>query len=73
MPAHTSTWPLRTVAVAATVLCVLAVAAAVVAFVKGSWFGVAWVLLAGVSSNMAWYHWRRLRAASTAAEAGTGE
>lgn len=70
MPAQTSIRPSRTVAVAATALCLLAATAAVTAFLNGHWLGVVWVLLAGVTSNMAWYHWRRLRAASTAAEAG---
>lgn len=48
------------------VVCVLAVAAAVVSFVQGSWLGVVWVLLAGVSSNMTWYYVRRARAAAAA-------
>ncbi|MEU6537672.1 hypothetical protein [Streptomyces sp. NPDC047000] len=39
--------------------CVLAVAAAVVSFAQGSWLGVVWVLLAGVTSNMGWYYLRR--------------
>ncbi|MFF8383671.1 hypothetical protein [Streptomyces kanasensis] len=43
------------------VVCVLAAAAAVVSFVQGSWLGIVWVLLAGVSSNMSWYYWRRSR------------
>ncbi|AZS87653.1 hypothetical protein ACIQKE_07540 [Streptomyces griseoviridis] len=41
------------------VLCVLAVAAAVVSFVQGSWLGVVWVLLAGLTSNMCWYYVKR--------------
>ena len=44
------------------IVCVLAVAAAVVSFVQGSWLGVVWVLLAGLSSNMAWYYLRRAKA-----------
>ncbi|MEU3400949.1 hypothetical protein ACVW0K_002065 [Streptomyces filamentosus] len=44
------------------VVCALAVAAAVVSFVNGSFIGVVWVLLAGLSSNMAWYYVRRARA-----------
>ncbi|MGW7258898.1 hypothetical protein [Streptomyces sp. NPDC054834] len=45
------------------VVCLLAVAAAVVSFVQGSWLvGVVWVLLAGLSSNMTWYYLRRGRA-----------
>lgn len=43
------------------VLCVLAVAAAVVSFVQGSWLGVVWVLLAGLTSNMCWYYVKRDR------------
>ncbi|MEW2552438.1 hypothetical protein AB0957_11915 [Streptomyces zhihengii] len=43
-------------------VCVLAVAAAVVSFVQGMWLGIVWILLAGVSSNMAWYYHRRARA-----------
>ncbi|WP_155055071.1 hypothetical protein [Streptomyces blattellae] len=47
----------------ALTVCVLAVAAAVISFVQGSWLGVVWVMLAGLSSNMAWYYLRRGRAA----------
>ncbi len=51
----------------ALVVCLLAVAAAVVSFVQGSvLIGVVWVLLAGLSSNMTWYYVKRGRA-------GTGE
>ncbi|MGP4051072.1 hypothetical protein [Streptomyces sp. 2A115] len=46
----------------ALVVCVLAVAAAVVSFAQGSWLGIVWVLLAGLSSNMTWYYLRRDRA-----------
>ncbi|MDI9888014.1 hypothetical protein QMZ92_27510 [Streptomyces sp. HNM0645] len=49
----------------ALIICVLAVAAAVVSFVEGSWLGIVWVLLAGVSSNMAIYYIRRGRARTT--------
>ncbi|MCM2579362.1 hypothetical protein [Streptomyces meridianus] len=49
-------------AVFALVVCALAVAAAVVSFARGSLLGIAWILMAGVSSNMAWYYVRRLRA-----------
>ncbi|ALO07886.1 hypothetical protein AQF52_2291 [Streptomyces venezuelae] len=45
----------------ALVVCALAVAAAVVSFVQGSFLGVIWVLLAGLSSNMAWYYVRRAK------------
>ncbi|GGX52842.1 hypothetical protein [Streptomyces minutiscleroticus] len=50
----------------ALAVCVLAVVAAVVSFVQGSWLGVVWVLLAGLSSNMAWYYLRRGRPARNA-------
>ncbi|MFJ4836985.1 hypothetical protein [Streptomyces sp. NPDC088746] len=56
----------------ASIVCVLAVAAAVVSFVQGSiLLGVVWVLLAGLSSNMAWFYLRRHKAESdTEAVAG---
>ncbi|MFE0452318.1 hypothetical protein ACFW2D_13655 [Streptomyces sp. NPDC058914] len=44
------------------VVCLLAVAAAVVSFAQGSWLGVVWVLLAGLSSNMTWYYVKREKA-----------
>ncbi|MFI9820756.1 hypothetical protein ACIHFC_09840 [Streptomyces sp. NPDC052013] len=51
-------------AVYALVVCLLAVAAAVVSFVQGSvLMGVVWVLLAGLSSNMCWYYLKRGRGA----------
>lgn len=40
----------------ALIVCLLATAAAVVSFVQGSWLGIVWVLLAGLSSNMTWYY-----------------
>lgn len=46
----------------ALAVCLLAVAAAVVSFVQGSWLGIVWVLLAGLSSNMCWYYLKRGRA-----------
>ncbi|MFE4329288.1 MULTISPECIES: hypothetical protein [unclassified Streptomyces] len=46
----------------AIAVCVLAVVAAVISFVQGSWLGIVWVLLAGLSSNMAWFYLRRQRA-----------
>ncbi|MDJ0466511.1 hypothetical protein [Streptomyces sp. H27-C3] len=58
-------------AVYALVVCVLAVAAAVVAFVQGRWIGVVWILLAAVASNMAWYYHRRAKADRTAASSGS--
>ncbi|MFG3493838.1 hypothetical protein [Streptomyces sp. NPDC047928] len=51
----------------ALVVCVLAIAAAVVSFAQGSWLGIVWVLLVGISSNMSWYYWRRARLAEAAA------
>ncbi|MEU9624323.1 MULTISPECIES: hypothetical protein [unclassified Streptomyces] len=50
----------------ALAVCVLAVVAAVLSFVQGSWLGIVWVLLAGLSSNMAWFCLRRRRAESAA-------
>lgn len=56
----------------ALAVCALSVAAAVVSFVAGSWLGIVWVLLAGLSSNMAWYYIRRAKAqGETAAQTGT--
>lgn len=61
-------------AVYALVVCVLAVAAAVVSFVNGNWLGVVWVLLAGVSSNMWWFYHRKAKlTAAAAARPGTTE
>ncbi|MET7656041.1 MULTISPECIES: hypothetical protein [unclassified Streptomyces] len=51
--------PTRRLALYTLVVCVLAVAAAVVSFVQGSLLGVVWVLLAGLSSNMTWYYLKR--------------
>ncbi|XUL87701.1 hypothetical protein ACQ86D_14300 [Streptomyces galilaeus] len=55
--------PMPRLALYALVVCLLAVAAAVVSFVEGSWIGIVWVLLAGLSSNMCWYYLKRGRAA----------
>ncbi|GGU17338.1 hypothetical protein [Streptomyces coeruleorubidus] len=51
--------PARRLALYALIVCLLAVAAAVVSFVEGSWLGIVWVLLAGLSSNMCWYYVKR--------------
>ncbi|AXK37641.1 hypothetical protein DVA86_25770 [Streptomyces armeniacus] len=59
--------PPRGIALYSTVVCLLAVVAAVVSFAKGSWLGIVWVLLAGLTSNMAWYYVRRGRAEAAAA------
>ncbi|MBI0294757.1 hypothetical protein JBE04_09780 [Streptomyces sp. PRKS01-29] len=53
-------------------VCVLAIAAAVVSFARGSWLGIVWILIAGISSNMAWYYLRKARAARAADREGTG-
>ncbi len=46
----------------ALAVCVLTVVAAVVSFVQCQWIGVVWVLMAGLSSNMAWFYLRRAKA-----------
>ncbi|WP_329121227.1 hypothetical protein [Streptomyces sp. NBC_01353] len=53
--------PMPRLALYALAVCALAVVAAVVSFMSGSWLGVIWVLLAGLSSNMAWYYIRRAK------------
>ncbi|BFV59573.1 hypothetical protein KCMC57_up46770 [Kitasatospora sp. CMC57] len=50
----------------ALIICVLALTAAVVSLVQGRWLGLIWVLMAGVFSNIAWYHLRRARQAAVA-------
>ncbi|XUM00483.1 hypothetical protein ACQ86F_26725 [Streptomyces venezuelae ATCC 10712] len=65
--------PMPRLALYALVVCTLAVAAAVVSFVEGSFLGVVWVLLAGLSSNMAWYYIRRAKVEARAAAAGGAE
>jgi hypothetical protein len=49
-------------AVYALIVCLLAVAAAVVSFVQGSFLGIVWVLIVGLSSNMCWYYVKRAKA-----------
>ncbi|MER6050344.1 hypothetical protein K2224_26850 [Streptomyces sp. BHT-5-2] len=61
MPSLPPPGPDRRLAVLALAVCVLAVAAAVVSFVEGSFVGIVWVLLAGVSSNMAWFYFRKAK------------
>ncbi|WP_329131149.1 hypothetical protein OG552_09340 [Streptomyces sp. NBC_01476] len=51
----------------AAIVCLLAVAAAVVSFVNGSLLGIIWVLLAGITSNMWWYYRRKAKADAAAA------
>ncbi|MEV6674171.1 hypothetical protein [Streptomyces sp. NPDC051162] len=45
----------------AIAVCVLAAVAAAISFVQGSWLGVVWILLLGVSSNIAWYYVRKAK------------
>ncbi|MFD3946436.1 hypothetical protein [Streptomyces sp. NPDC058579] len=59
--------PMPRLALYALAVCVLAVVAAVVSFAAGMWLGIVWVLLAGLSSNMAWYYFRRGKAEAAAA------
>ncbi|CAM5463806.1 MULTISPECIES: hypothetical protein [Streptomyces] len=59
MPPLPPPGPTRRLALYTLIVCVLAVAAAVVSFVQGSWLGIVWVLLAGLSSNMTWYYAKR--------------
>ncbi|MCX4732432.1 hypothetical protein [Streptomyces sp. NBC_01363] len=54
--------PMPRLALYAITVCVLAVVAAVISFAQGSLLGIVWVLLAGLSSNMAWFYLRRQRA-----------
>ncbi|MGW2930379.1 hypothetical protein ACWDA7_00560 [Streptomyces sp. NPDC001156] len=54
--------PMPRLALYALIVCILAVVAAVVSFAEGSWLGIVWVLLAGLTSNMTWYYVRRSRA-----------
>ncbi|MCL6732648.1 hypothetical protein [Streptomyces neyagawaensis] len=61
MPPLPPPGPARRLAVYALVVCLLAITAAVVSFARGSWLGVVWVLMAGLSSNMAWYYARRAK------------
>ncbi|MER6186046.1 MULTISPECIES: hypothetical protein [unclassified Streptomyces] len=46
----------------ALIVCLLAVAAAVVSFSRGSLLGIVWVLIVGLSSNMCWYYVKRAKA-----------
>ncbi|MFK4146657.1 hypothetical protein [Streptomyces sp. NPDC004065] len=63
MQPSSSPKPARRLALYTLAVCVLSVAAAVVSFLQGSWLGIVWVLLAGLSSNMTWYYARRGRTA----------
>ncbi|MBB1244222.1 hypothetical protein GL263_11725 [Streptomyces durbertensis] len=66
------------IAVYALLTCVLALVAAVLSFANGSWLGIVWVLMLGVSSNIAWFYWRkaqmdRQHAAAAAGDAAAGD
>ncbi|WP_326599375.1 hypothetical protein [Streptomyces sp. NBC_01803] len=56
----------RRLALYALTVCLLAVVAAVVSFTKGNWLGIAWIMVAGVSSNMAIYYGKKAKAQRTA-------
>ncbi|WP_406305408.1 hypothetical protein OHA61_28295 [Streptomyces sp. NBC_00885] len=64
-------YPMPRLALYSLVVCILAVAAAVVSFAQGSLLGIVWVLLAGLASNMTWYYLRRAKA-ERAAPGATG-
>ncbi|NEB75429.1 hypothetical protein G3I40_09355 [Streptomyces sp. SID14478] len=50
------------IALFALAVCLLAVVAAVVSFVQGSFLGIVWVLIAGITSNMTWFYARKAKA-----------
>ncbi|MBL1081062.1 hypothetical protein JK359_03585 [Streptomyces actinomycinicus] len=64
--------PARRLALYALTVCLLAVAAAVVSFARGSWLGIVWVLLAGLTSNMTWYYLKRAQASADRGGSVTG-
>ncbi|MCX5533910.1 hypothetical protein OG785_25585 [Streptomyces sp. NBC_00006] len=57
------------IALFSLVVCALAVVAAVVSFVEGSFLGIVWVLIAGVTSNMTWFYLRKAKAEKQATQA----
>ncbi|MFJ8928047.1 MULTISPECIES: hypothetical protein [unclassified Streptomyces] len=57
------------IALFSLVVCALAVVAAVVSFVEGSFLGIVWVLIAGVTSNMTWFYLRKAKAEKQATKA----
>ncbi|MFK0291043.1 hypothetical protein ACIQU6_11295 [Streptomyces sp. NPDC090442] len=63
MPSLPPPGPDRRLALLSLAVCLLAAAAAVVSFVRGSFVGIVWVLMAGVSSNMAWFYLRKAKLA----------
>ncbi|MFC5664381.1 hypothetical protein ACFP3U_15480 [Kitasatospora misakiensis] len=54
--------------VLASLVVVLALAAAVVSLVQGWWLGLIWLPMAGIASNVLWMNVRRERLARAAAE-----
>ncbi|MCX4832932.1 hypothetical protein OG746_29795 [Streptomyces sp. NBC_01016] len=56
------------IALFSLVVCALAVVAAVVSFVEGSFLGIVWVLIAGVTSNMTWFYLRKAKAEKQATQ-----
>jgi hypothetical protein len=64
LPPSSSAWRITLLA---SLACVLALVAAGVSFVKGSFLGVVWILLAGLSSNTAWLYLRKAKAERAAA------
>jgi cytochrome b subunit of formate dehydrogenase len=67
MPSLPPPSPARRITLLASAVCVLALVAAGVSFAKGSFLGVVWILLAGLSSNMAWLYLRKAKADRAAA------
>lgn len=51
----------------ALLVCALTTGAAILSFTQGNWMGVVWVLMAGLSSNMAWYYVKKARLERAAA------
>ncbi|KJY34794.1 hypothetical protein ACFC26_38435 [Kitasatospora purpeofusca] len=54
--------------VLASLVVVLALAAAVVSLVQGWWLGLVWLPMAGIASNVLWMNVRREKLARAAAE-----
>ncbi|GAA2837471.1 hypothetical protein RMN57_12400 [Kitasatospora sp. CM 4170] len=54
----------------AAIVVVLALAAAVISVVKDNYWGLIWLPLAGIASNVVWMNLRRAKLAKAAAEQG---
>ncbi|MFE7560092.1 hypothetical protein [Kitasatospora sp. NPDC057500] len=54
--------------VLASIVAILALAAAVVSVVQGWWVGLIWLPMAGIASNVLWMNVRREKLARAAAE-----